>query len=515
MPKQVHRQKKTLLIWGIILVLGTSMACQLTSPRPASWSGTPTAAARNTEIALTQAAIAGAGNFVFTPTLPTRTPEITPTLISPTPQTDTPGPWLIFINPQGQGLRAYDLSAQKTIEIDLPEPIIDTDLTRGVAPDGSKLILRAGSALNTDELALYQIDLPSFGVNKLSPLLSIPVQRKIVNNDSALALETLAIVTHSDGLAWSPNSRYLAFTAALDGETSDLYFVDIQKNRIDRLNGLLSQNTSPTWSPDGNWLISQELEFVHQLEEWHSMLVSGIRIPSFDSQNTIYNPHFNSLEEVIVGWLNPSTFISYSNTDAGPWRLRQVNMEGLQVYIIIEDFFQEVGFDPASGVIAFTINYSTAAAQGLAGGIYRRTLDSPVNKLQATGNWSYLTWDSGGMFVASGAQGVLLFTPQGESMLLPGEGHARLSPNGSWFITWGDGINTTAGARLFQSHNSSPLQTLINEPVEVLFWQPDSKGFFILSEGSLYRYIFPGLKPDEVITGLPEGAQFIWVEQPQ
>ncbi len=149
MPKQVHRQKKTLLIWGIILVLGTSMACQLTSPRPASWSGTPTAAARNTEIALTQAAIAGAGNFVFTPTLPTRTPEITPTLISPTPQAD--GPWLIFINPQGQGLRAYDLSAQKTIEIDLPEPIIDTDLTRGVAPDGSKLILRAGSALNTDE----------------------------------------------------------------------------------------------------------------------------------------------------------------------------------------------------------------------------------------------------------------------------------------------------------------------------------------------------------------------------
>lgn len=512
MSERKGKQKKVFLVWGIVLLLGTGMACQLTSPRPASWAGTPTAEARSTEIALTQAAISGAGAFVFTPTVPSSTPASTPTpTATPTPQDAVNGPWLVFPAPNGQGLHAYDTSTQDILMIDLPGPIIASDLTRGMAPDGSYLVLRAGSALNTDELALYRVDLPSFEVSKLTPLLSITAQRKIVNDEGTRVLETLLTVTRPDGLAWSPDARFLAFSAALNNETSDLYVLDMLNDRIDRLNGLFSQNASPVWSPGGDWLISQELEYVHRLEAWRSELVTGLRVPSFDSQNTIYLPPITSLEEAFVGWLNPATFISYSVTESGPQVLRQVNVEELEDLLIFDGSFQQVAYDPGSGVITFSINFAAAISQGLAGGIYRLIPDSPVQNLQAAGDWPQLAWDPGGMFVASGTQGVLLFTPQGESMLLPDQGNARLSPNGNWLIAWGDGEGSAAGAQLFQADSSNPLQTLLEQPVESLIWQPDSKGFLILSEGSLFHFVFPSLRPDEIITGLPADTGFGWV----
>jgi hypothetical protein len=505
-------KRKIFLGCLIFLMLGVGVACQLTSPRPASWAGTPTAEARNTEIALTQAAIASANTFVFTPTLPTRTPITTPstTVTTTFPDNQQEGPWFIFPRPEGEGLIAYNLNSRKADVISLPEPIIIADLKRGAAPDGSKLMLRAGSAHNTDELALYQIDLPSFEVSQITPLLSIKVQRKIVNNEGTRAQETLSIVTRPDGLAWSPNGRYLAFSAALHQENSDLYVFDAINNRIERLNGLYSQNASPAWSPGGDWLISQELEYNRQHEIWHSELISGIHLPQFDHQNTLYLPPTTSIEEVFVGWLNSNAFLSYSITENGSEMLRQVNVEGLKNFLIFEGLFQQVAIDPNTGITAFNLNFSTAINQGLSGGVYRIEPDSPLKNLQAEGDWKHLTWDPGGMFVASGSQGVLLFTPQGESKLLPGERDARLSPNGNWFIAWGDGKNSTSGARLFQSHSINPLQTLIDKPVETLIWQPDSKGFLILSEGTLYHFIFPGLKPEEIITGLPVESDFIW-----
>jgi hypothetical protein len=496
-------------------MLGAGMACQLTSPRPASWAGTPTAEAWGTSVALTQAAIEGPGDFLFTPTLPPLPVEVTPTpTVTATPRVDGFGPWLVFPAPDNTGLQAYDITHQVTLEVPLPEPIIPEDLVRGRSPDMRTLIVRAGSALNTDELALYRVDLPSFEVSPVTPLLSIPVQRKIVNEDGLRVFETLATVTRPDGLAWSPDGRFLAFSAALDGETSDLYVLDTLNDRVERLNGLFSQNATPSWSPGGTWLISQELNYVPQLERWRAELVTGLRLPGYDSQNMIYLPHASSMAEVFVGWLNADTFVSYAQTEDGPRWLRQVDMEALNDSIIREGGFQQIAFDPTSGVMAYILSYEDAIPQGLSGGLYRIIPDSPVHQLQQVGNWDQLTWDATGRFMASGPLGVTLFTAQGESVLLPDQANARLSPDGNWLIAWGDGQTSRAGARLFQSASSNPLQTMIEDPVEALLWQPDSKGFFIFSNGGLYHFVFPGLTPKLLVSGFPleSALVMIWVE---
>jgi len=515
MPKPKMKQVRLRLAWAMVLFLATGMACQLTSPRPASWSGTPTAEAWGTAIALTQSAISGP-DYVFTPTVPTLLPDSTSTPTpSPTPLTEAEGPWLVFPAPGGNALHAYDIYAETTIEISLPEPILTGDLLRGRSPDGRTLAIRAGSVLNAEELALYQVDLTSFEVTKVTPLLSLNLQRQVVNQEGTRAVDALEVVTRPDGLAWSPDGRFLAFNAALNNDNSDLYVLDTLNDRIDRANRFLSQNTSPLWAPGGNWLISQELEIDRPAEnDWRATFVTGLLIPSLINVDTVYQPPAASLEEVFVGWLNENIFISYSLTKDGPRMLRTVGTDDLKESVIIEGAFQQVAFDSETATIAFSLSYESAIPLGLSGGIYRILPESTVYHLQQGGSWDRLSWDPTGMFVAAGSQGVTLFTTSGDSLLLPGQGNARPSPNGNWLIAWGDGENSTAGARLYQSNSNSPLQTLIPGPVETIFWQPDSQSFFIQSEGALYHFVFPGLRPKTIAEEIPQDGpiEMLWVE---
>lgn len=509
------KQVRLRLAWAIVLLLAAGMACQLTSPRPASWSGTPTAEAWGTAIALTQAAISGP-DYVFTPTVPTVLPDPTsPPTSTPTPLMEAVGPWLVYPAPGGNALHAYDIHAETTIEISLPEPILTGDLLRGRSPNGRTLAIRAGSVLNAEELALYQVDLISFEVTKITPLLSLSLQRQVVNREGTRAIDALEVVTRPDGLAWSPDGRFLAFNAALNNDNSDLYLLDTLNDRINRANRFLSQNTSPLWAPGGNRLITQELEIDRPGEnDWRAAFVTGLLMPSFINVDTVYQPPSASVEEVFVGWLNKNIFISYSMTKDGPRFLRTVGTDDLKENLIIESAFKQVAFDPATGTIAFSLSYDSAVPLGLSGGIYRLLPESAVYHLQQGGSWDRLTWDPTGMFVAAGSQGVTLFTPKGDSLLLPGQGNAHPSPNRNWLIAWGDGQNSTAGARLYQSNSNSPLQTLVPGPVETVFWQPDSQGFFIQSEGALYQFVFPGLRPKTIAEGLPQGSaiKMLWLE---
>ncbi len=278
--------------WLIFVVLLAGIACRLTSPTPAAWSKTPTAqaqAATNTaEAMLRRATFVSGGETLSTP-FPTETAQITREPQTQPVQSDE-GPWLVYAAKETGILRAYDIGMGKVIEINLPTPIYIEDLIQGHYPGDRYLFIRAGSPLITDELALYQVDLLSNEIKKISPLLSISLQRRIVNQLGTRALETLQAVTQPNGLAWSRDRHFLAFTAALHNDSSDLYVFDTTHDRLQRLNGLFTQNATPFWSPENTWLISQELGNYDPERGWRAENVSGLRIPAFDDQNSLYLP---------------------------------------------------------------------------------------------------------------------------------------------------------------------------------------------------------------------------------
>ena len=502
---------------GILLafLLVLSLACSLTSPTPASWSRTPTAQARaetSTAVALTQGALRTQAEALVTPTL-----EATEAPIS-TPTSGTSvvgeGPWLVYPGGEGGVLLAYNLKEDRTLEINLPAPIYADDLIRGLSPDGETLIVRAGSPENLDELALYQIQLPGGEITQISPLLSLTLQRNIVNNTGSNAFEALKAVTREDGLAWSPNNQYLAFNAALDNQSSDLYIFDTMENRVDRLNGLSTQNGGLFWTPGSNTLISQEFgEFDQDANSWQALYVTGIQVPGYNDQNTLYFPSAQSLGEVLLGWINNQTFVSYSRTPSGLESLRQVNYEKLETIISFEGQFESVCLDPKTKVIALVLGEESAAINEMLAGIYLLEPESTAINLLRAGEWGNCVWDQGDRLVVDGSHGVFVFGDNGEDILLPDEGHVRLAPGGNWMIGWGDGIDGDVGARLYQTSSSKVLQELSGELVTNVIWQPDSKGFFLLGESALYHLAFPALDLEiiEEDFWIDDPMHFIWV----
>ena len=504
------------------LLIFASLACTLTSPTPASWAGTPTAlveAETREAFRLTQQFELEESDVLDLTPVPASTDDFLPT-VSPT-QSALPGtqqgPWLVYPAVESGKLNALDTISGEILEIILPPPVYIEDLVRGHSPDGSTFVVRAGSPLNVDELALYRIDLPDTVPQKISPLLTLSLQRRIVNEEGRLAFEALKAVTRSDSLAWSPSGRFLAFTAALNNDSSDLYVYDTLNNRVERLNGLFTHNASPFWSPGGNWLVSQEVTRDTVSDTWRAENVTRIRVPGYDDQNTLYLPRAGSLGEVFVGWINTRSFISYSLTESGPSTLRQVNVETLAEALIYQGGFLQAAYDPVSGMLAFVVDEENATREGMIAGVYVLRTDSPYYTLYRAGDWFRLSFEPGGMFIAAGPQGVLLFSSNGEDVFLAGEGDARLSPNGAWMVAWGFDEEASKGARLYQPPSNRALQTLTDLQVDRVLWKPDSRGFYLFGEGSLYQLSFPGLKLEEIgQIDLERGSDhFIWVEADQ
>jgi hypothetical protein len=505
-----NRVKTGLLIFVLSVV---SLSCRLTSPSPDSWVGISTTgsdSATNAAILITQNAVSEEDIDVIPMPPPTEV-NSTPT---PTPEIESDGPWLVYPAPQGDGIHAYDIDTREILSIPLPAPVFTMDISRGLSPGGNSLIIRAGSPENFDELALYQIDLPSAEASQVSPLLSLGLQRDIVNEEGTRAFETLQAVTLDDGLAWSPNGRFLAFNAGLDNESSDLYVLDLLNDRIERLNGLYTQNVSPFWSPASHWLISQELGNFNDEDSWRAENVSGLEVPGFDNQNTLYLPIPESKKEVFIGWINPQSFITYSQTAEGSKTLQQVNIDNYQTNIILEGLFNQAAFDPESKSLVFTINSAFASPKGMAAGVYLLPPDSPAYSLKQAGDWDSLYWDPAGRFVASGSQGVFAFSPEGDSILLPGENNVLLSPAGNWMLAWSDVDGSEAGLRLYQPDSPHPLQTISQDRILNVIWSPDSKAFFIQSDGVLYHLQFPSLNLDEIENGFSteEPVTWVWME---
>lgn len=477
-------------VFAVLLLTGVTLACQMTSP-------TPTAEVGET-VESTQVSSETPVPTAVTPTIDAATPTEKPT-------TAPDGPWLVFPSADETFLIAYDLDAKIQIEIVLPEPIIFSDLTRGLSPDGHTLMVRAGTATTTDELAIYQVDVPSGEVTKITPLLAITNQRKLVNETGSRVYQTLEAVTREDGLAWSPDGRYLAFIAALENNSADLYVLDLEKDRIERLNGVYSQSASPLWGPASNWLVTQELEDYDVETGWRAEVVSGLHFPGYDDQNTLYLPANGSIEEVFLGWANAQSFLSYSHTATDLTVLRQINVETLSVGVIYPEDFSQAAFDPVTGAMAIVLNETQAASQGQVSGIYLRKPQSAVFEMQRAGTWASLVWEPGGAFVATGYQGVSVITPDGDAVLLSSENNLSISPSGNWMVGWGDGETRPSGARLYQGPGGNLLQSITDLQISGVFWQADSKTFYLVAEGVLYQVAFPGLNLEEIASGYADG----------
>ena len=68
------------------------------------------------------------------------------------------------------------------------------------------------------------------------------------------SLKLIVLYNQTDSFAWSQDGTRLAFTAALDGDSTDIYLFNLSDSSVTRLTDEAGHAAAMHWSPDGRFL---------------------------------------------------------------------------------------------------------------------------------------------------------------------------------------------------------------------------------------------------------------------
>jgi hypothetical protein len=465
-------------------------------------------------------------------------------------------------------LQAINLARPDAIRtVTLPAPLLAvSDLKHGRSPQGGWLAVRTRSEAGSPE-ALVLVSLADGRVEPISPLLSADLQNRLQEelsgNAPGPAVQALRAVEDTRALAWSPDGTLLAFAAAVDGPSSDLYVFHLERRRYGRLTTGLNQTATPFWSPDSRWIVHQEVKELGVDGRWEPTAVwaagaavgwSGVtesgKVLRADIRR-LYTPPAQGEGEEFLGWTEDGTLIVYSRAGTGGRFLREVPLSARWSAPIYSPRFAAAAVDSTGREFAVLHDTATGAPAGLSPGLYRLHAYSGTPQLVLAGEWNRAAWwDPPGLFVAFGPAGAASLTVQGEAHLYSAEANLSPSPDGKWMAGWGDlpatGLPEAPGAPTGQTVQDTPvpaaatpspgatptqvsgtaapdldlkpgvrlyrpdgpaLQELSTRPAVQLLWAGDSRRLFFLAEGVLYQAAFPQAIPEMV--GEAEGMSLV------
>jgi hypothetical protein len=522
---------KVKLILSVLLLLGWLTACGSSAPPSVPPAPTPTpiaVAAQNLPSSTPTTAPAPTGKIVVTlqatqlpvsPILDTPSPAQAPTEAAVEAQ---PAPRLIV--PSAEGLMAVDADGARTQLFGDAQFSIGRGFNVEFAPHHGQVAFIGGDNPMTPDregsgpLTLFLLDTQAGTVRPITPLFSSEMAEALTaaqSGERTAAVEAgIAVAEMPDTLAWSPDGRYLAFIAAIDGPSSDVYTYDRVTGQINRLTDGPNQAVRLFWSPDSQWIVHEEVESFGT-GAGYNVRAAWAAAPDGSGTRKLYDVS-RSGDEVFVEWVSPETFIVYSWSAIGLQSIRLVNLATGDVQRLGPDFpVQAYAVAPQSQTQLYVVDDYTAQQNGLTGGLYLDTIDAPP-QLVASGDWYNVQWrPNAELFFAHGAEGVMSVALDGavqnwttERATLPID-----SPDGAWLLAWGDGNFTSPiGLRLYTADGELK-RTITSGSVTSATWSPASAGVFYVSEGDLYYAAIPNGEPELIAENLAttETGSLGWV----
>jgi Tol biopolymer transport system component len=342
---------KTILAIMVIFMLascGTSTPVATTTSIP---TNTPQPTAASTPTATGRA-------MATTAPIPTNTPQPTDT---PAPTSlNATGPYIMFSGESGIWITNPDGSFPTQVSRYGPQG----DLRSAISPTGDRIALVVE---NDQGLDLVVVKIPGGDTETIAHLISITRSDETNYPTSEKAFATYAIRDYAD-VAWQPGAgRLLAFTGAINGSTSDLYLYDTQTGEIKQLTSGLSQSISPTWSPDGQYILNFGVSFgasetgaigVIRLDGVWAVRVSDGKLITLPKPNGT-GPHF-------VGWQDDSHYITYDSDDeCDSTNLRSVDVVSGETKSIMDfSFYNYIAQSPENGALLFSSKAGCASSLG-------------------------------------------------------------------------------------------------------------------------------------------------------
>lgn len=456
--------------------------------------------------------------------LPTPTPKPTST---PEPGLRTTGPYfsyfrnvdsgyqLVMMDADGKGRKVISLP-QQIKEVTLPNGATNIQM-RFVSPDGRWMAFYTGFAGNiwqgseTDvgpyNLVLNLLDLATGEMHVITPLLSkdypenFKQAEKQLNNPyvTAFMLRTAFLNGITESIAWSPDSRYLAFAGQMDGMSSDLYVYDTKSNSIRRLSSGPQELQWISWSPDGKWIIHSSVYSVG------AGMTFDVYAASVDGEYVHYLST-NSLYGGVEKWQNSHAFFETdSQNGPGSYGLRLVDINTGAIIKIWDGSYFSYSVD-RDGRWAIVNAMLPDVSPDLYSGNDPEFRPGPylidlvtLKKTKVEFPSSVISVDyeifpfglNGQKFILMGAKSKSYFLSENFELSPLNLNDARIyvSPSLNYWASLKD-----QAIEIYSSDNTLVVSisvSLSSTRTSDLIWMPDSSGFFIVDETNIYSVIIP------------------------
>jgi WD40 repeat protein len=441
-----------------------------------------------------------------TTSLPTITASPTPFVIptsTPYPPLQTQGPYFLITNDGSNfAILDADLSGRKQIQI--PNEGHSWEPEQTVSPDGKWMAYFSSPGDESPESTLNVFNLydgtsqvvanivaPGYPENlrPVAETLDLPEYRSECPNIECLTILTSYIFESGiRSIAWSPDSRFLAFAAQIDGPSSDVYLYDLESQTVRRLTNEIENIWQIEWSPTGEKILYDAAVPgpVDPYVYWY------MADPKFNSpQRLRINTGTNYYYVTRFGWITEDSYLYaidtayYEPVGSGPLftSVRYINVETNITKEIWRYGAEAISVDPVHGKVMLTT--AGMANSQVEAGTYLASLDGSFTKLPDT--WyrdiqylepfdTFLGTDEGGQLYG--------VSPAGE-VKLPGE-RPHLSPDKKWVLLWENDRKLNLYSNDFQLVNSWSFDDTSRGGT---IWRPDSLGVIIVRSKTFYYYL--------------------------
>lgn len=418
-----------------------------------------------------------------TDTLPAST-----TVATLPPSLSEKGPFYLLYKGLSDGVVVYDIQSfgRKSIaRLNLNysvyyNPYLIDEL---VSPDGRWF---AYHSLEGDILTLNLLSIADETEIKIVDVISQGSEQKLVELDKQLPGMYPELISSDESVssylgfregvrsvAWSPDSRYLAFAAQIDGLSSDVYIYDLQMKSIHRLNDDMLNVKWITWSPDGKYIL-----FFNDIP---GSIYSGKTLHLLDATaGDVKDPKIykSGTWWLSVGWRTPTTLYISHHGDGGSWYgLGYFDLETKTIESLWEEAYEDFAFDAETNEFAFSTE----------NGLYFMDSTGNVRLVSESVFWIIAPWGgSKYQYIASDYEYYTVGVSSDGLSTKLGDDSSRwsISPNGEYLI-----IFDNQGLRLL--NNEDEVVRTIPVVVRDISWNPDSSGFFLSSWSELYYILIP------------------------
>jgi dipeptidyl aminopeptidase/acylaminoacyl peptidase len=268
--------------------------------------------------------------------------------------------------------------------------------------------------------------------------------------------------------AWSPDGRFLAFSGALHGPSSDIYLYDTLSKTIRRLTDGPEHIQKIQWSPDGTWIMhtSALLSFAESAISNHAVKADGTSVITFPDTGQYDRGWLSNSQYLVAGGGPTSNDLAILDLRDGSSRVvwphtfgaLQPNDAGT---VILLTTFGDAPDDPPYGLYALDVSDSA----------FEQLDDFP---LWYPAPWSIPPYD----FVAV-KEGKGLFGVMPDRSIVPvleGDWWIAISPDHQSLALFGS--ESSPGVYLLTDLPNSPVKLDTVQPTQVQ-WSIDSSHLLI------------------------------------